>query len=57
MPVLILDGGMGTTLEVNGHDVSGPMWGSELVARNPDALASVHARYAEAGADILETAT
>ncbi|KLT43944.1 Homocysteine S-methyltransferase [Cutaneotrichosporon oleaginosum] len=57
MPILILDGGMGTTLEADGHDVSGPMWGSELVSRNPEALANVHARYVSAGADIIETAT
>ncbi|GMK57931.1 hypothetical protein CspeluHIS016_0407650 [Cutaneotrichosporon spelunceum] len=57
MPVLLLDGGMGTTLEALGHDVSGTMWGSELVARDPDVIASVHARFAAAGADIIETAT
>ncbi|BEI94243.1 uncharacterized protein CcaverHIS019_0607020 [Cutaneotrichosporon cavernicola] len=57
MPVLILDGGMGTTLEAIGHDVSGSMWGSELVARDPAALANVHARFALVGADIIETAT
>jgi methionine synthase I (cobalamin-dependent) len=47
----------GTTLEALGHDVSSPMWGCELVERNPGVVADVHARYVAAGADLIETAT
>lgn len=47
----------GTQLEALGHDVSGPMWGSDLLHSNPRAIGAVHKGYAEAGADIVETAT
>ncbi|KAL1411948.1 hypothetical protein Q8F55_002941 [Vanrija albida] len=57
MTILVLDGGMGATLEELGHDCSGPMWGSELITRDPSAIAAAHKGFVEAGADIISTAT
>ncbi|KAK8847551.1 hypothetical protein IAR55_005410 [Kwoniella newhampshirensis] len=55
--ILVLDGGMGTTLETLGFDVNTPLWGSELLSSDPDAIRDIHKRYLAAGADIIETAT
>ncbi|WWD21641.1 hypothetical protein CI109_106127 [Kwoniella shandongensis] len=55
--ILVLDGGMGTTLETLGYDVNTPLWGSELLSSNPGAIEGIHERYLQSGADIIETAT
>ncbi|KAK4684966.1 hypothetical protein P7C73_g5198, partial [Tremellales sp. Uapishka_1] len=55
--ILVLDGGMGTTLESMNQDVSGRMWGSELLAKDPSAIAAVHSGFISSGADIVQTAT
>ncbi|WVR04755.1 hypothetical protein IAU60_001766 [Kwoniella sp. DSM 27419] len=55
--ILLLDGGMGTTLEAMGHDVSTALWGSDLLCTNPQAIQEVHEGYVKAGADLVETAT
>ncbi|ORY20916.1 Homocysteine S-methyltransferase [Naematelia encephala] len=56
-PILLLDGGMGTTLESLGADVSNPLWGCQLVHSDPETISSVHRGFLDAGADIIETAT
>ncbi|WVO14800.1 hypothetical protein L204_102439 [Cryptococcus depauperatus] len=55
--ILVLDGGMGTTLEAQGYDVSSQLWGLEVVFKNPSILSEIHKKYIAAGADIIETAT
>ncbi|WVQ79907.1 hypothetical protein IAT38_002007 [Cryptococcus sp. DSM 104549] len=55
--ILLLDGGMGTTLEAQGHDVSSSLWGSELLYTTPSIIRGVHSSYLDAGADLIETAT
>ncbi|KAL7419361.1 AdoMet-homocysteine methyltransferase [Cryptotrichosporon argae] len=55
--ILLLDGGMGTTLEATGADISSSLWGSELVVSDPSVIAAVHRAFVDAGADIIETAT
>ncbi|WVQ75827.1 hypothetical protein IAR50_005460 [Cryptococcus sp. DSM 104548] len=55
--ILILDGGMGTTLEALGHDTSSALWGSELLFSQPEVIEDVHRRYWEAGSDLVESAT
>ncbi|WVQ98220.1 hypothetical protein IAU59_005343 [Kwoniella sp. CBS 9459] len=55
--VILLDGGMGTTLESRGYDVSTALWGSDLLITDPKAIQDVHRGYLEAGSDLIQTAT
>ena len=54
---LILDGGLGTELEKQGHDIDHPLWSAKLLVEEPETLADVNRAFARAGADILATAT
>ncbi|WP_338441717.1 methionine synthase [Synechococcus elongatus IITB4] len=62
-PVLVFDGGMGTTLQfqnLTAEDFGGPEtegcneW---LIRTKPEAIAIVHRQFLEAGADVIETDT
>jgi homocysteine S-methyltransferase len=53
----VLDGGMATELERKGFDLSGPLWSAHVLESSPEAIASVHRDYLEAGADCLLTAS
>jgi homocysteine S-methyltransferase len=61
--VVVLDGGIGSELQEVGYpknEADRPgnyTWGSLALHEAPDKLVEVHRRYAEAGADILETHT
>ena len=55
--ITVLDGGLATELEAQGHDLSGPLWSARLLADDPEAIAAAHRAYFEAGADIATTAT
>lgn len=59
--ILILDGGIGTTLEEEHHirfsSAETPMWSSHLLLADQPALLRCHADFARAGADIVSTAT
>lgn len=61
VPILLLDGGLGTTLsEAPFHikfDQSTPLWSSHLILSSPSTLSSVHGVFLSAGAEILQTAT
>lgn len=52
---VVLDGGLGTTLEASGHDLSGDLWSARVLAEAPADVRAVHTRFATAGADILTT--
>jgi homocysteine S-methyltransferase len=60
-PILILDGGLGTTLkdqyqaEVDG--ATRPLWSSHLLISDPAKLLDAQTAFADAGADIVLTAT
>ncbi|KAK3488536.1 Homocysteine S-methyltransferase [Neurospora crassa] len=61
IPVQILDGGMGTTLE-DMHDITfsfeTPLWSSHLlVSGEEDKLSHCHEAFKQAGANIISTAT
>lgn len=57
-PFLVLDGAMGTELEKAGVPVAGhPLWTALAILHWPQAVREVHLGYAQAGADILTTAT
>lgn len=60
-PVLILDGGLGTTLEdkynVRFSSAETPLWSSHLLLTDQRRLLACHGDFAAAGADIISTAT
>ncbi|KAI4180751.1 MAG: hypothetical protein L6R41_007039 [Letrouitia leprolyta] len=60
-PVRLLDAGLGTTLESPPHNAKFPkdtcLWSSHFLITSPDTLSSVHKAFADAGADVLLTAT
>lgn len=61
VPILLLDGGLGTTLKddfnaaVDG--TSRPLWSSHLLISAPETLQAAQSAFGEAGADIILTAT
>ncbi|KAK3989930.1 homocysteine S-methyltransferase [Cladorrhinum sp. PSN332] len=60
IPIRILDGGLGTTLETNyGYKFSSstPLWSSHLLVTDQGTLLNCHQAFAEAGAEIISTAT
>ncbi|WP_448623616.1 homocysteine S-methyltransferase [Geodermatophilus sp. URMC 64] len=54
---LVLDGGLATELERRGHDLGSALWSARLLHDDPAAIAAVHAAYAEAGAQVVTTAS
>ncbi|MFM7573065.1 MAG: homocysteine S-methyltransferase family protein, partial [Snowella sp.] len=62
-PVLVFDGAMGTNLQVQNltaEDFGGPEYegcNEYLVHTKPEAVATVHRGFFEAGADVIETDT
>ncbi|KII92717.1 hypothetical protein PLICRDRAFT_172773 [Plicaturopsis crispa FD-325 SS-3] len=57
--VLLLDGGLGTTLEDVFHkDISHtPLWSSKLVEEDPQAIVQAHLAFLRAGARVILTST
>lgn len=53
----ILDGGLATELEAEGHSLGGHLWSAELLFSDPDAIVTAHKSYLRAGAQILVTAS
>ena len=61
IPILLLDGGLGTTLESPPHNAKfkaeSSLWSSDFLITSPKTLSGVHKAFVDAGADILLTAT
>lgn len=55
-PVL-LDGGLATTLELLGHDISGHLWSARLLLDEPSAIVDAHSAFFAAGAEVATTAS
>lgn len=55
--VLVLDGGLATTLEARGHDLRGGLWSARLLADDPQAIVAVHEDFFRAGARVATTAS
>ncbi|KAL7643282.1 UNVERIFIED_CONTAM: hypothetical protein RMT77_006573 [Armadillidium vulgare] len=54
--VTIIDGGLASTIQLNGFDVdSDPLWSAKLLHENQDAIYDVHLEFLEAGADVIIT--
>lgn len=54
---LLFDGGLGTLLEAQGHDISGPLWSARVLRENPTLIESAHAAFFTAGAQVATTAS
>jgi homocysteine S-methyltransferase len=52
---VILDGGLGTELEAQGHDISDRLWSARLLLSEPEAIEAVHLAYFRAGAQVATT--
>ena len=50
---LVLDGGLATTLELDGHVLDKEMWSAYTAAVAPLSIVSVHERFFSAGCDIV----
>ena len=59
--IILLDGGLGTTLTSPPHsitfDESTPLWSSHLLITSPETLLSSQKSFADAGAEVVITAT
>jgi homocysteine S-methyltransferase len=56
-PVVLLDGGLSTALEQQGHDLSDPLWTARVLLDDPAAVAAAHHAYFAAGAQVATTAS
>lgn len=54
-PVL-LDGGLATELEAQGHDIGTKLWSAELLRSNPQAIVRAHRAFLDAGAECIISA-
>lgn len=55
--VVVLDGGLATTLESYGFDLDDPLWSARVLLEAPDAVRRVHLDFLSAGADCIATVT
>lgn len=54
---VILDGGLSTLLEDNGHDLSTELWSARLLRDDPGQIYAAHCEYFAAGAEVATTAS
>jgi homocysteine S-methyltransferase len=55
--VVVLDGGLASELERRGHDLSSELWSARLLRDDPAAIVDVHRAFAEAGAEVVTSAS
>jgi homocysteine S-methyltransferase len=55
--VVLLDGGLATQLEAQGHDLADRLWSARLLAEDPGAIVEAHLAYFRAGARVATTAS
>lgn len=53
----ILDGGLATALEAEGHALDSDLWSAKLLVDAPERIRAVHAAFLHAGADVITTAS
>jgi len=53
----VLDGGLATQLETQGHDLSSSLWSARLLAEDPGAVLAAHEAFFAAGAEVATTAS
>ena len=54
---IVLDGGLATQLESEGHDLGSELWSARLLQDDPDAIVQAHLAYFAAGAQVATTAS
>jgi homocysteine S-methyltransferase len=54
---VVLDGGLATQLEAQGHKLDSALWSARLLRDDPDAIVQAHLAYFAAGARIATTAS
>lgn len=55
--ITILDGGLATELEAQGHDLSGELWSARLLEQHPEAITAAHRAFFAAGAHVAISAS
>lgn len=55
--VVVLDGGLATELEAQGHDLTDRLWSARLLLSDPSAIETAHLAYYRAGAEVATTAS
>ena len=55
--VVVLDGGLASELERRGHDLSSELWSARLLRDDPAAIVDVHRAFADAGAEVVTSAS
>jgi len=55
--VVVLDGGLASELERRGHDLSSELWSARLRRDDPAGIVEVHRAFAEAGAEVVTSAS
>jgi homocysteine S-methyltransferase len=55
--VVVLDGGLATQLEAQGHDLRDSLWSARLLRDEPDEIVVAHRAFFDAGADVAITAS
>jgi len=54
---VVLDGGLATQLEAQGHDLGTELWSARLLHDDPDAIIQAHLAFFAAGAQVATTAS
>jgi homocysteine S-methyltransferase len=54
---VVLDGGLATQLECQGHNLDSVLWSAQLLRDDPDAIVQAHLAYFTAGAQVATTAS
>ena len=54
---VVLDGGLATQLEAQGHDLGTELWSARLLRDDPNAIIQAHLAYFAAGAQVATTAS
>jgi homocysteine S-methyltransferase len=49
---VVLDGGLGTLLELRGNDLRSELWSARLLAERPEEIVAAHAQFFDAGARV-----
>lgn len=55
--VVVLDGGLATTLETRGVDISGHLWSARVMLEAPEAIAAAQRDFLAAGAQVVTTSS
>lgn len=55
--VIVLDGGLATTLESRGVDISGHLWSARVMLEAPDDIAAAQRDFLAAGAQVVTTSS